>query len=95
MDNNNNIFDLMTTVEYGGCSAKIPAAVLEKVLLNLPRSTDKNILVDIDTHDDAGVYRISDDLLYALIPLNLGRLLQQTLLAMFTQWEESPLWRLT
>lgn len=62
MDNNNNVFDLMTTVEYGGCSAKIPAAVLEKVLLNLPRSTDKNILVDIDTHDDAGVYRISDDL---------------------------------
>ncbi|MBN1988653.1 MAG: selenide, water dikinase SelD [Bacteroidales bacterium] len=62
MDNENKYFDLMTTVEYGGCSAKIPAAVLEKVLLNLPRATDSNVLVDIDTHDDAGVYKINDDL---------------------------------
>lgn len=55
-------FDLLTTVEYGGCSAKIPATILDKVLQSLPRITDDNILVDIDTHDDAGVYRISDDL---------------------------------
>jgi len=55
-------FDLLTTVEYGGCSAKIPATLLEKTLMSLPRVIDSNILVDIDTHDDAGVYRISDDL---------------------------------
>lgn len=55
-------FDLLTTVEYGGCSAKIPASVLENILLNLPKVTDPNVLVDIDTHDDAGVYRISNDL---------------------------------
>ncbi len=55
-------FDLLKTVEYGGCSAKIPAAILEKVLLNLPRVKDSNILVDIDTHDDAGVYKLSKDL---------------------------------
>ncbi|QKG79990.1 selenide, water dikinase SelD [Tenuifilum thalassicum] len=55
-------FDLLSTVEYGGCSAKIPAAILDSVLLNLPRITDANVLVDIDTHDDAGVYRINDEL---------------------------------
>lgn len=55
-------FDLLTTVEYGGCSAKIPASLLESVLLNLPVVNDPNILVDINTHDDAGVYRVNDDL---------------------------------
>lgn len=55
-------FDLLTTVENGGCSAKIPASVLEKTLLNLIRVKDPNILVDIDTQDDAGVYKINDDL---------------------------------
>jgi len=55
-------FDLLTTVENGGCSAKIPAAILEKTLMNLIRVKDPNILVDIDTHDDAGVYKINNDL---------------------------------
>ncbi len=55
-------FDLLSTVEYGGCSAKIPASILDKVLKNLPRIHDSNVLVDVDTHDDAGVYRISDEL---------------------------------
>lgn len=55
-------FDLLSTVEYGGCSAKIPASVLESILLNLPKVTDPNVLVDIETHDDAGVYRINDEL---------------------------------
>jgi selenide,water dikinase len=58
-------FDLLTTVENGGCSAKIPASILEKILHNLERVSDSNILVDIDTHDDAGVYRINDE--FALI----------------------------
>lgn len=58
----NTDFDLLTTVEYGGCSAKIPASVLESILLNLPKANDPNVLVDIDTHDDAGVYRVNDDL---------------------------------
>lgn len=55
-------FDLLSTVEYGGCSSKVPAAVLESILLNLPKLSDPNILVDIDTHDDAGVYRINEQL---------------------------------
>ncbi len=55
-------FDLLSTVEYGGCSAKLPAAELSRVLTGLPTTPDENILVGIDTHDDAGVYRISDEL---------------------------------
>ncbi|MCI0522920.1 MAG: selenide, water dikinase SelD [Bacteroidales bacterium] len=55
-------FDLLTTVETGGCSSKIPPRLLEELLRGLPLSADPNILVDISTHDDAGVYKISDDL---------------------------------
>ena len=55
-------FDLLTTVETGGCSAKIPPRQLEELLKDLPLPVDPDILVDISTHDDAGVYRISNDL---------------------------------
>jgi selenide, water dikinase len=54
-------FDLLSMVEYGGCSAKLPAKDLEKALSGLPKSIHKNLLVDTETHDDAGVYKISDD----------------------------------
>jgi selenide,water dikinase len=54
--------DLLQMVEYGGCSAKISPKQLEEILSYLPLPKDPNILVDIDTHDDAGVYRINDDL---------------------------------
>lgn len=49
-------------VEVGGCSAKIPPEQLEEILKYLPLPEDPNILVDIDTHDDAGVYKVNDDL---------------------------------
>lgn len=52
--------DLLTLVEYGGCSSKLPAAELEKVLKHFPKIADPNLLVDIDTQDDAAVYQISD-----------------------------------
>lgn len=55
-------FDLLTTVETGGCSSKIPPRQLEELLSGLPLPVDPKILVDIATHDDAGVYKISDDL---------------------------------
>ncbi len=55
-------FDLLSTVEYGGCSAKLSAKELGEALADLPKTTNKNLLVDIDTHDDAGVYRISDEI---------------------------------
>lgn len=53
-------------VEYGGCSSKMPPKLLEEILKSLPLPKDPNILVDIDTHDDAGVYKINDDLALVL-----------------------------
>lgn len=55
-------FDLLSTVEYGGCSAKLSASKLNEALKGLPKITCDNLLVDIETHDDAGVYKISDDI---------------------------------
>lgn len=53
--------DLLTTVESGGCSAKLNPKDLEALLQVIPKSTDPNLLVDIDTHDDAAVYKINED----------------------------------
>lgn len=55
-------YDLLSTVEYGGCSAKLPAAALSQALAGLPATPHPNILVDIETHDDAGVYKINNEL---------------------------------
>jgi selenide,water dikinase len=54
--------NLLDFDENGGCSAKMSARVLEKILDFLPLAPDPNILVNIDTRDDAGVYRVNDDL---------------------------------
>jgi selenide, water dikinase len=58
--------DLLQMVEYGGCSAKISPKQLEEILKYLPLPIDPNILVGIDTHDDAGVYKVNDDLALVL-----------------------------
>ena len=58
--------DLLQMVEYGGCSAKISPKQLEEILKYLPLPNDPNILVDIDTQDDAGVYKVNDDLALVL-----------------------------
>jgi len=44
-----------------GCAAKVPASVLAQALRGLSLPDDPNVLVGIATNDDAGVYRISDD----------------------------------
>lgn len=54
--------NLLDMVESGGCSSKISPKQLEEILKYLPLPDDKNILVDITTHDDAGVYRVNDEL---------------------------------
>lgn len=54
-------FDLLTTVEYGGCSAKLPASKLTELLSGIPMLKDSRVVVDVSTHDDAGVYRLNDD----------------------------------
>jgi selenide, water dikinase len=58
--------DLLQMVDYGGCSAKISPKQLEEILKYLPLPKDGNILVDIDTHDDAGVYKVNDELALVL-----------------------------
>jgi selenide,water dikinase len=58
--------DLLQMTENGGCSAKISPKQLEEILKFLPLPADPNILVDIDTHDDAGVYRVNDELALVL-----------------------------
>lgn len=55
-------FDLLATVEYGGCSAKLSPIRLDEVLKDLPQNEDPRLLVGLSTHDDAGVWRISDTL---------------------------------
>jgi selenide,water dikinase len=54
--------DLLRFTDHGGCSSKIPPGQLEEILKHLPVPVDPDILVNIDTHDDAGVYRLSDEL---------------------------------
>jgi len=54
--------DLLQMVESGGCSAKISPKQLEEVLKLLHLPEDPDILVGFETHDDAGVYKVNDDL---------------------------------
>lgn len=47
----------------GGCGCKIGPADLAAVIRTLPPATpNPNLLVGLDTSDDAGVYRLTDDL---------------------------------
>ncbi|MBO9608057.1 MAG: selenide, water dikinase SelD [Paenibacillaceae bacterium] len=47
----------------GGCGCKIGPGDLSQVIRSLPAATpNPNLLVGIDTSDDAGVYRLNDDL---------------------------------
>jgi selenide,water dikinase len=63
---NEMMVDLLQYTESGGCSAKLSPLQLQEVLKHLPMSVDSNILVDIATHDDAGVYRVDDNLALVL-----------------------------
>ena len=55
-------FDLLTTVEYGGCSAKLPPDLLAEAIRCFPANSDPKLLVGIDTCDDAGVYQLSEEM---------------------------------
>jgi selenide,water dikinase len=53
----------LTSLSHGaGCGCKLPAAAIGPLLQGLPRQTDPNVLVGFETSDDAGVYRLSDEL---------------------------------
>lgn len=53
---------LTATAKAAGCAAKLSPSLLEAVLRRLPRPNDPNVLVGFETSDDAGVYRVTDDL---------------------------------
>ena len=49
----------------GGCTAKLGAGVLSRILEKLPRGEkDPDLLVGYDSRDDAAVYRITDDIAF-------------------------------
>jgi cysteine desulfurase NifS/selenium donor protein len=51
----------LTRYTHGlGCACKLRPQLLERVLADLPRPTDPNVLVGLESSDDAAVYRISD-----------------------------------
>jgi selenide, water dikinase len=53
----------LTSLSHGaGCACKVPAALLAPIVQALPRASDPNLLVGAETSDDAGVYRLRDDL---------------------------------
>ena len=53
----------LTSLSHGaGCGCKLPAAAIGPLLAALPSGTDPNVLVGFDTADDAGVYRLREDL---------------------------------
>jgi len=53
----------LTSLSHGaGCACKVPAALLAPIVQALPRAADPNLLVGAETSDDAGVYRLRDDL---------------------------------
>ena len=60
---NINAIKLTQTVQKGGCAAKISAEVLRATLKGIDLSSaDPQVLIDGRDFDDAGIYKISDDL---------------------------------
>ena len=53
---------LTKLVENAGCASKINQNDLKKVLSGLPKITDPRVLVNSDTCDDAGVFKINEEL---------------------------------
>jgi selenide,water dikinase len=53
----------LTSLSHGaGCACKVPAALLAPLVAALPHPGDPNLLVGTETSDDAGVYRLREDL---------------------------------
>ncbi|MGN7356975.1 selenide, water dikinase SelD [Paenibacillus sp. SAF-054] len=62
MDSEFNV-KLTSLSSKGGCGCKIGPADLSQVLRNLPPAEpNPNLLVGLDTSDDAGVYKLNDEL---------------------------------
>lgn len=53
---------LTHTVKGAGCAAKIPPGDLDRALCGLDLPVDDNLVVGLELADDAGVYKVSDEL---------------------------------
>ena len=53
---------LTATTSGGGCSSKVSSADLATVLRDFPAQDDPDVIVGFATSDDAGVYRLNDEL---------------------------------
>lgn len=53
---------LTELTKTSGWAAKVPPDILSQVLRGLPKTFDENLIVGIETSDDAAVYKINDDL---------------------------------
>jgi len=53
---------LTQTVKGAGCAAKLSPGDLDRALCGLDLPVDDNLIVGLERADDAGVYKISDDL---------------------------------
>lgn len=49
-------------IREAGCAAKVGAETLYKILNKLPKMYNENLLVGIETLDDAAVYKLNDDI---------------------------------
>ncbi len=56
------IVRLTAGTAYGGCGAKLAKGLLHTVLCGLPRLVSDDLIVGIETADDAGVVRVSPEL---------------------------------
>ncbi|MBV9002082.1 MAG: selenide, water dikinase SelD [Solirubrobacterales bacterium] len=53
----------LTSLSHGaGCACKVPASLLAPIVAGLPAPSDPNLLVGTETSDDAGIYRLREDL---------------------------------
>jgi selenide, water dikinase len=63
MADHTNMAITLTSLSHGaGCGCKLPAAAISPLLAALPRVPNPNVLVGYGTADDAGVYRLNDEL---------------------------------
>lgn len=58
----NETIRLTQTVKGAGCAAKLSPGDLDRALCGLELPVDPDLLVGLDQADDAGVYRVSDNL---------------------------------
>ena len=53
----------LTQLSHGaGCACKLPPGLVHDVIAGLPRPQSPDLLVGLETADDAAVYRVSDEL---------------------------------